>query len=335
MRFAAMYDIDHTSLEASPFPIGIRMAESLREIQRALGAQSQGHNFEQLAAHLEVGGSLRPEAYGDYFALVRAVLSESEQDLSQLLRSISLSARLFDAPIAIRMLGFSEFGRSGTRQAREHFASSSLWLTQLGAVPECAHVRTRRKLLTSLALIKARAPNAWKDVSRITTEIIAAYGVSRGIMTFDGCSSLERFGSILVNMRRRRTPLILAETLVHESAHSLLFALSCNDHRVLNPSTELHKSPLRIDPRPLDGIYHAVFVLARMHGFVAEVALHPETSDSTRDEARKVMAERRVNFLDGYSVLAQHAGLTEIGKELLDDAFARVEAATPAAGSEA
>jgi HEXXH motif-containing protein len=226
------------------------------------------------------------------------------------------------------MLGFSEFGRTGTRKVREHFASSSLWFTQMGTVPERAHARTRRKLLESLALVKTRAPNAWRDLSRITTEIIATNGVSRGIMTFDGCSSLERYGSILVNMRRRRTPLVLAETLVHESAHSLLFALSCDDHRVMNPPTEVHKSPLRLDPRPLDGIFHAVFVLARMHGFVAEVAKHPETSRAMTEEARKVMEERHKNFLDGYSVLAEHARLTAIGQELLDDAFARVDAAT-------
>lgn len=149
-------------------------------------------------------------------------------------------------------------------------------------------------------------------------------------MTFDGCSSLERYGSILVNMRRRRTPLVLAETLVHESAHSLLFALSCNDFRVLNPPSELHKSPLRIDPRPLDGIFHAVFVLARMHGFLAEIVLNPETSTFMRKEALKVISERRKNFLDGHSVLAEHAKLTEIGRELLEDSFQRVETATRA-----
>ena len=85
---------------------------------------------------------------------------------------------------------------------------------------------------------------------------------------------------------------------------------------------------MRIDPRPLDGIYHAVFVLARMHGFVAEVAEHPETGEATRMEAKSLMGERRDSFLDGHSVLAEHAQLTAIGRELLDDAFLRVQSAT-------
>jgi hypothetical protein len=65
-----------------------------------------------------------------------------------------------------------------------------------------------------------------------------------------------------------------------------------------------------------------------MHGFLAEVALHPETSTAMRKEALNVLEERRKNFLDGHSVLIEHAKFTQIGKDLLDDAFERVETAT-------
>ena len=326
-----MYAEALTPPNEAPFPIGVRMAESLRELQRVLGNDKTLANLIPVAEHLEAGGTLQPEAYGIYFSLVRAIQADSGHTfLAPMIASLARSPRPRGAPIAIRMLSFEEFGRSGVREAREHFASPSLTSTQMGTVPSAAHCRMKRRLLDALGLIKSQAPNAWNDVSRITTEIIATYGVSRGIMTFDGCSSLERYGSILVNMKRRRTPLVLAETLVHESAHSLLFALSCNDHRVLNLPTELHKSPLRIDPRPLDGIYHAVFVLARMHGFVAEVARHPKTTNAMLIEARKVLEERRKNFLDGHSVLVEHAQLTAVGRELLEDAYERVNKATAA-----
>lgn len=325
-----MYDEVTSPSNDGVVPIGLRMAESLRELQRAIGNVENAIDLIPVAEHLETGGTLQPEAYGAYFALVRAIQGDDDKALAPLMTSLAQSARPRDAGIAIRMLGFEEFGRTGTRETRAHFASPSLTFTQIGAVPPRAHCRIRRRLSDALGLIESHAPNAWNDVSRITTEILATYGSPRGIMTFDGCSSLERYGSILVNMRRRRTPLVLAETLVHESAHSLLFALSCNDHRVLNPTTELHKSPLRLDPRPLDGIYHAVFVLARMHGFVAEVAQNPKTTTAMRTEARKVMDLRRKNFLDGYGVLEEHARLTAIGRELLDDAYERVESATKA-----
>lgn len=311
-------------------PIELRMAESLREIQLFVDPDSTQASLLPVADHVENGGSLRPEAYSAYFALVRSIQVGDTDSVQELVAALSQSRRPANAGITLRMLNEGEFGRPGLKEVRRHFASPSLTSVQMGAVPTRAERRMTQRLLDALKLIREMAPRAWLDVSRITTEIIAAYGRSRGFMTFDGCSSLERYGSILVNMRRRRTPLVLAETLVHESAHSLLFALSCNDFRVLNPPTELHKSPLRIDPRPLDGIFHAVFVLARMHGFLAEVALNPKTSMIMRKEALKVIGERRKNFLDGHSVLAEHAKLTEIGRELLDDSFGRVENATRA-----
>ena len=325
-----MHDGAAPAEAAGTFPIGLRMAESLRELQRAVIGAGKAPDLIPVAEHLEAGGSLHPEAYAAYFDLVRIVQGASSQPTKKLAETLARSARPRDAGIAIRMLGFEEFGRAGTRETRAHFQTDSLRSTQMAAIPLHAHARIRRRLNDALGLIEARAPVAWSDVSRITTEIVAAYGVSRGIMTFDGCSSLERYGSILVNMRRQRTRLVMAETLVHESAHSLLFALSCNDHRVLNPPTERHRSPLRIDPRPLDGIFHAVFVLARMHGFVAEVALHPGTTPAMRAEARKVLAEREKSFRDGHSVLMEHARFSEIGRELLDDAHARVERAAGA-----
>lgn len=312
-------------------PIGLRLAESFTEMHRVISTvENIDDGLLTVAHHLNNGGHLKPDAYRSYFELVRALQDSGPETWKPLIATLSDSARSKDAGIAIRMLGFDEFGRKGTRETRADFASASLLNTQMLAVPAAAHPRMRQRLQAALNLIEARAPSSWSDVSRITTEIVAAYGVPRGRMTFDGCSSLERYGSILVNMKRRRTPLVLAETLVHESAHSLLFALSCNDHRVLNPPTELHQSPLRIDPRPLDGIYHAVFVLARMHGFIAEVARHPHTTVAMRREAYKVMEERKKNFMDGYSVLKEHAKLTDIGRELLQDAYDRVEHASHA-----
>ncbi|MBL6431916.1 MAG: hypothetical protein HPM95_15385 [Alphaproteobacteria bacterium] len=52
---------------------------------------------------------------------------------------------------------------------------------------------------------------------------------------------------------------------MHEAAHGTLFAMSPVEFYVFNPENERYSSPLRLDPRPLDGIYHATFVLARMH----------------------------------------------------------------------
>lgn len=312
-------------------PIDVRTMESLRELRRVLGAYDNASKLGALADHLEAGGNLRADGYGHYFALVRAIQNDERLSIRQHIAALAKSRQEPDLGITIRMFGLEEFGRSKLREVSAQFASSSLSTTQMGTIPANAHHRVWLTLTGALELIQNSAPIAWQAVAKVTTEIIAVYGRPRGMMTFDGCSSLERYGSILINMRRQRTALTMAETLVHESAHSLLFALSCDDHRVLNPTSERYASPLRIDPRPLDGIYHAVFVLARMYSFVAEIARNPRAKNAMRIEARKVMEVRRKNFLDGYAVLIKNARFTETGRRLLDDSLALVVGSTPAA----
>src|SRR5206468_121331 len=54
------------------------------------------------------------------------------------------------------------------------------------------------------------------------------------------------------------------EHIVHECAHQHLFALQLIDPVVLNDKNELFDAPIRLQKRPMDGIFHACFVLARM-----------------------------------------------------------------------
>lgn len=319
---------NETTMDRAVLPINARIVESLRELRRALSAYGNASELAALADHLEAGGNLCADAYGHYFKLVRAIQNEELRSIRPHLAALAGSGREPDLDTAIRMFGLEEFGRSKLHETSLQFASSSLSVTQMGTVPKGAHCRVRLTLKDAIKLIQTSAPIAWHAVATVTTEIIAVYGRPRCVMTFDGCSSLERYGAILINMRRQRTALSMAETLVHESAHSLLFALSCNDHRVLNPTSERYASPLRIDPRPLDGIYHAVFVLARMYSFVAEVALNPQAKNAMRIEACRLMEVRKKNFWDGYGVLIENAQFTETGRRLLDDSLALVVGVT-------
>lgn len=316
-----------------PFPINVRMAQSLRELERVIPKRETHQSFVPIAEHLEAGGTLEPEAFAAYFSIVRSLLENRNVDLTPFYSLIYRGRRPITAQIAVRVLNSREFGNSRIHSVRKNFASTSLTPRQMALISKDAEPEIKRKISAALCLIQVKAPHASSALFPITAEIVATVGVPRNGMDFDGCSSIERYGSILLNMRRKRTRLVLAETIIHESAHSLLFALSCNDHRVLNSASETYRSPLRIDPRPLDGIYHAVFVIARMYSFLAEIALNPATSSRMRAEACKLLPVRHRNFQDGLSVLVAHARLTPIGRELLDDAIERVERAAEQVGS--
>jgi HEXXH motif-containing protein len=57
--------------------------------------------------------------------------------------------------------------------------------------------------------------------------------------------------------------------LTHEAAHSLLLGYTLGAPLVESDPAERFSSPLREDLRPMDGIVHATYVLARMHYIIA------------------------------------------------------------------
>jgi len=64
----------------------------------------------------------------------------------------------------------------------------------------------------------------------------------------------------MINANRRDGAVGMVQMLAHESAHDLLSAFAQQRPLVETRRTKLYPSPLRVDPRPMEGIYHATFV---------------------------------------------------------------------------
>ncbi len=306
--------------------IVLRLAESLGHIAQSgvLKNNDLQDTLTSLGGSLENGARLHPEGFACYFAMLRALNDNqlsAAQTAAQAMATYELPGKVVPT---IRPLHDTFFLPEQAQQMRAHFASDSLLSRQINPVPTASVELFQDRLKEALELLANLAPYSHATFTNITTEIIPVIGQSHNGMTFDGCSSVERWGAILINMQLDRTALVLAETLVHESCHSLLFDLANDSYLTLNPADELYQSPLRIDPRPIDGIYHAVFVLSHMYRFLAEVAQNPETPNDMRQEANTLMFTRQQAFNDGYGVLSDHAQLTPAGQEILNSARARV-----------
>ena len=108
---------------------------------------------------------------------------------------------------------------------------------------------------------------------------------------------------------RKVRPLIIFT----EHAHSLLFALSPSEGVVENLEDELFASPLRADARPLEGIFHATFVLARMVHAVSLIRASGRLSDNEERTAASLQAEYEGLFFDGHKTVREHGRLTPQG----------------------
>jgi len=104
------------------------------------------------------------------------------------------------------------------------------------------------------------------------------------LSSFDGCSTFFCPGAILINVAEKRTLVRTLEVLLHEASHVLLYAIVGSDGLSANDPEALFASPLRPDPRPMEGIFHAAFVTARVHWVISYALSQAGFPEELRDE---------------------------------------------------
>ena len=187
--------------------------------------------------------------------------------------------------------------------------------------PAAEHCRAL--IRDAFALMSAGDPELAAEIRALLREIILAAGTKDPeALTFDGASSFMLWGAIIINANRRDGELAMVQMLAHESAHNLLFGFSADRPLVKNSPEELYPSPVRMDPRPMDGIYHATFVTARMHRAVSRLLESNILSVSLKEKAREELRNNARLFNQGISVVRQHGCLTPAGNAIMDAAAA-------------
>ena len=112
----------------------------------------------------------------------------------------------------------------------------------------------------------------------------------------------------------------MVQALAHESGHNLLFGLCADGPLVENDDEERYASPLRPDPRPMDGLVHATYVSARMHQAMVRLRRSGALSRDQEAAADAAAADNRRAFLEGMHTIDRHAKLTELGAAVMSGA---------------
>ena len=171
-------------------------------------------------------------------------------------------------------------------------------------------------LRAGLALMR-RADRAFHDeVAALLRTIVLGSPAEPG-MAFDGASTFFLWGATLLNADARRSAVEAAELLVHESGHLLLFALSSPSALTRNSGEERHASPLRRDPRPIDGIFHAGFVATRVHLAMTRLLGSGRLGADERKAAGRAQAVNASAARDALALLQRRAEPTATGANIL------------------
>lgn len=178
-------------------------------------------------------------------------------------------------------------------------------------------------------LMERALPALAGEVAGIVHEVVAVVGDPASETRFDGGSHFRLWGALFLDAESHATGEAIVEAVAHESAHGLLFGFSVEEPLVLDGDEAVWRSPLRPDPRPMDGIYHATFVSARMHWAMSRLLESGALSEEGRDRARAARDRDRAAFEDGYRVVTENGSLSAHGAGLLRGARDWMDAASP------
>ena len=175
----------------------------------------------------------------------------------------------------------------------------------------------KREVEEGLSLLQLADPHWHDEIRNLLPMVVAGSGPLDTANMFNGASTFFFWGGCLVNAQVRRSPVSIIDLLVHESSHLLLFGLSADGALLSNGGEERYTSPLRADPRPIDGILHAVFVATRVHLSLCRLL---DSGYLTKDNEKRAAERRKHNARSarvGLEVLIENARPTELGDGVL------------------
>lgn len=303
------------------------LALSLAHVAESIRSQMPDSAAARRCAELDMAWTLLrsdrrvdPALFANYYQLVLAAVA-GRDDLVDLIGRTAAAATPRDH---LTFHDMSEAGLGNAARLALYQASldtdESLSVAFLPPQP-AQSARTRESVLRGLALMRRTVPNFAGEIEGLVVEILlAAAAKEQGAARFDGASSYMLWGALALSVDDEKSDLEMMETLAHEASHSFLFGLTIEEPLVRNDDEDKYPSPLRADPRPMDGIYHAAYVSARMY-----YALDQARSSGLLDAAQLAECDARLQdsaraFRDGHAVVEQHGELTATGRAIMDDA---------------
>ncbi len=291
------------------------LASSLEHLADATATADAGLSVRlvALAGAIRKGRRLEPLAFRAYYLLVLDLLDE---DLSAATEQL---AEMETLPERTGKRTLTYFGCPDGDRVSLALLGDGM---RIAPITETQAQDFAALLDQGFELMQKTLPLLYQELAGIVHQVLLARAPQGDKMEFDGASHYQFWGLLMLNPKHHKTPLEVVEVLAHEASHSLLFGLTVDEPLVLNPDDELFKSPLRTDLRPMDGIYHATFVSARMCWAMEKIAASGHLNDADAIRALEAARQDRENYERGLSVIDAHGRLTGTGARILDSARA-------------
>lgn len=309
--------------------LNARMNTELGASLQHVCEQADGHiefdraALDRLVRHLLDGRNVPPATFAHYFELVKAIYAGDAGETKGRFETLARTT-LTEPPLEIVALGDPALGAESDLYIEKWNENHSEPLGFTAPSRKIAE-EFRVRLSQGLELVRAALPELHGEIEAIIHQIVIVGRNPDCKYQVDGGSHFQLWGALFLNGHFHPDRIAVAEVLAHESAHSLLFGFCTDEPLTHNDEEARYASPLREDLRPMDGIYHATYVSARMHWAMSQLAGSDLLSDAERARALKCAEDDRRNFLAGHGVVVEHGDLTETGARLMAHARDYIE----------
>ena len=276
--------------------------------------------MQQWIANLGVG-PVRPGVFAVYSDLVEAIAAEDEPACLSALEAIGRFSPRTSATLRGATLVDEDLGEGMAERFARHLDDDPSIPVRFVPVSEEELVIAKQRLAQAAALLDHAAPALAGEIRRLIRDVVfLASEAAPDEFTFHGASTFYLWGALFLNAKVHPDRVSMAEAITHEAAHSLLLGSTFGAPLVENDDSERFASPLREDLRPMDGIVHATYVLARMHYCIERLLASDALSPEERVALETTKLRRRAEYKAGLEVVAAHARFTPTGRALFDGA---------------
>ena len=303
------------------------LARSLRAVFKACGSALDVDRARLTAVLTAIRAApVPPRVFGIYTALVEAVLADDLTAAQALADRLLSPATLRPTPRVVT-LDDRQLGPGDAARYRHIIADMDVPIDVV-AVDAAQRAESRGIVAEALRLLAHAAPALAAECDVLMRQIVLIACLPRPDgLAFDGATSFHLWGANFVNAARHPDRIGMAQLLAHESGHALLFGLTLGQQAVRNTAKQRYASPLRDDLRPMDGIVHACFVMARMslclrHLLDCDALTPAERARCTRD-----LTNMRAAFAATVPTVNRHARFTPEARPAFRQAEAWMRAA--------
>lgn len=274
-------------------------------------------DFAAWAARAQASERVPPRVWGCYHDLVQAAMRDDLEAVARLAGELLASDVSAASSTVGQVLTVSE-GDLGADAERYIRLIDSDPARPIGLVPVQPAETARIAALAAeaRALLDETCPALLDEMDTLGHQIVLATGA--GPRGFGGAASVFLWGAVILNPTRVPDRVTLVEALAHETAHALLFGLTLGADLTTNGPDARFASPLRPDPRPIEGIVHATYVLARMNYALERLHGSSRLAPAERAAIEAKRARNRANYASGLATVDAHARFTPEGSAIFD-----------------